>query len=363
MKCRNFLQFELLRPARLVKKEGEPKASPVTEAEKPKAPKAKTAIPPAEGTAAVAEARAAGDRDQATEGQKAERFVAQQTEQTGDAEKAKKEEAEKIIEDLAKKYPEAFGKYEKETAENPEQAEKALIEAIKDPTDKQKLAAALSVADPTKPEEKEESSDKTSDALKGAGFGALLEKLIDRLTKLFDKLSVELTKLFGSFEKKAAKAEIKSPLGENKKFTIAKDYKAGEGITIAADANAEIYSVGNGTVTNIDKNANTIEITGPDEKSKIVYKNVIPDSNLKTGADATKIEPGKQLLLGKAASNAGIPFQYFDANGTERDRTENFKRAELIEEKDSTPLAGPTALADKQSPDAKPAAASTPPKT
>lgn len=339
---RNFSQFESL-----VWKNGEtPAAAP--QEEKPKAPEAPK--PPSTAPAEQAQKGQAARREGEAEQQQAKAEAEQQlTNATAEPTEAQKQEAAETVDKIGENYPIVLAKFKQDIQDsqnNPdkiEAAKKAFLDAVTQ-EDKQKLAEALNVITSTKPEETED-SDKTSDALKGAGLGALLEKLIDKLTKLFDKLSGELTKLFGSFEKKTAK-RILSPLGGNKKITIAREYEAGKGVTIAADANAEIYSVGGGTVTNIDRNANTVEITGADGTSKVLYKNVIPDSSLKTGEGATQIEAG--ILIGKAASNDGIQFQFFDSNKTEQNPTENFEKAGLIEEKpkEKEPAKGQTALAD-----------------
>lgn len=327
---RNFPQFESL-----VWKNGEiPAAAPK---EEPKTPESapKPAGKPAEQRAQESEeAHKRGDIEQTEAAAKADEQLAQTTAKTDEAQK--QQEATETVTNIGEKYPNAYQKFKTDIVNNPEPQKviKDFIDAVTDQADKQNLTKAFQITNPEK-ETEEKDSETTSNALKGAGLGALLEKLIDKLTKLFDKLSGEMEKLFGSFEKKTAK-RILSPLGGDKKITIAKDYEAGKGITIAADANAEIYSVRGGTVTNIDRNANTVEITSADGTSRVLYKNIIPDSSLKTGDEATQIAAGKQFLIGKAASNAGIQFQYFDSNGAEQNPTEIFQKAELIEEKPKT---------------------------
>lgn len=289
----------------------------------------------------------------------AERVEAEKklAEQTADTEKAKQEEAIKTMKELTKKYPGPLEKLEKDIASSNydpakiETAQKALIETITDTTDKQKLIDAFKIVFPAKPEEKKEDTDKTSDALKGVGLGALLERLVDKLTKLFGKLTEELTKLFGSIEAKTK--SIKSPLGGDEKITITHGYEKERGIIIAADAGKEIHSVTFGTVTSVK--GKTVEIT-KDDGSKTIYTNIEPAAGLKEGSDATKIEPGKQMVIGKAASGAGIGFRYIDSNNTEQDPTDFFKKAELVEkEPETAPSAGAP-----QAPTAPPAVAITP---
>lgn len=253
-----------------------------------------------------------------------------------------------------KKYEEASVKYSEGKIDK-----NTFLQIIVDPTDRATVQRWLDAEETAKeavPEEKKEDGDKTSDALKGVGLGALLERLIDKLTKLFDKLSVELEKAFGSFEKKTA--SIKSPLGGDKKITIKHEYEKGKGLTIEADAGNEIHSVTSGTVTNVDKDKGTVEIT-KDDKSKTIYTNVEPNPDLKTEDPATKIEPGKQMVIGKAASGDGIGFRYIDKNNVEQDpRTELFEKAGLVEKKPETAPAAPTA-GTPQAPTAPPAVPAT----
>lgn len=254
-------------------------------------------------------------------------------------EQRKADEAKKTLRELAEKYKAPFAKWEEESKEDEAKARQNLLESITDESDKQKLTEALPLLEQEKPAEEDdddgdEDNEKSSDALKGAGIGALLERLVDKLTKLFDKLSVQIEKAFGSLERKTT--SFKSPLGGDKKFTIARGYEEGKGLTIAANADEEIYSVTSGTVTKADNKNKTVEIT-KDNGDRTVYKNIEPSAGLKTVDDATKIESGKQMVIGKAVSSDGIGFQYFDKNNTEQDPTESFKKAELVEEKPEEP--------------------------
>lgn len=157
----------------------------------------------------------------------------------------------------------------------------------------------------------EDAKSKVTAAAEGLGFGVVLEKLIENLSKLFEKLGGMVERFAKSFEKTAFK--LTSPLGGENKIVVLQKYEKDKSpLTIDAKTNTEIYGTVSGTVSKVE--GNTVEITTP-SKIKILYENVTPGVQ----QDAA-IEAGK-TKIGKSVSDAGVAIRLFDTQDQEHDPT------------------------------------------
>lgn len=177
------------------------------------------------------------------------------------------------------------------------------------------------------------------DSLKGLGFMALLEKLIEKLTELAAKLSISIEKAFGRKEGPGEKPRFaKSPLGEAdgtiKKFALAREYESGKGLEITAQSNTPIFAVGGGTIKNLGDNK--VELKA-DNGRRVVYQNVV----IKDGLDNTKVNPGAEI--GKTGTLQTLTLQYFNEKQEEEDPAPLL--ADFIETQPTAPPAAPTAPA------------------
>lgn len=153
------------------------------------------------------------------------------------------------------------------------------------------------------------------DSVKGLGFMAILEKLIDQLSKLAEKISGALEKAFAKKDQPSEKPRFaKSPLGEEngnpKKFIIARIYESGKGMEIATPPNTPIFAVGSGTIKDLGNNK--IELVA-DNGRKVVYQNVI----IELGANNKKVDSGEKI--GKTGPLQTLTLQYFNEKAVEDD--------------------------------------------
>lgn len=158
------------------------------------------------------------------------------------------------------------------------------------------------------------------DSIKGLGFMAILEKLIDQLSKLAGKISAAIEKEFAKKDKQGGEKPseqplrfAKSPLGEengnSKKFTMARTWESGKGVEISAAPDTPIFAVGAGTLKEVGNNK--VELAA-DNGRKVIYENIIIESVFNN----TKVAAGAKI--GKTGHQKTLSFRFFDGNGAEQ---------------------------------------------
>lgn len=351
MNCRNFLKFDCWENGRFVWRGGGPDPLPLSATPPESAP-----APPhelkddADKRRKAAQKKAAGAREAGDE----------EAEKSGTTADAKLEA--QISTPTIEQVNAAFEKYKEndsykvflEDLHN-ETAKKAFLDEIKDENDKKAIAWALT-AEVTK-EEKDaivkeldknfpidskdagirvaegklnyrqwlicsailkETTEQSAipEAVEKAGIIAVIEKFMEKLSQLVDKFGELLGGLAGGKEKQAASKPRESPLGKETKFKLKEGYQKGKGVAIEAAPNTPIYAVETGTITKADTTNNIIEITGPNNKWAVIYRNVIPDNSIQTGKT---IERG--AAIGKSGPQGFLTFQFIDEYKQEQDPT------------------------------------------
>lgn len=153
-------------------------------------------------------------------------------------------------------------------------------------------------------------------AAETGGIAVTLERFMKKITELFEKLGVEMEKLFKGFEKKPEPKFSQSPIGNNDKFSISESFRAGgEGIKLKLDApNSEVKAVSGGKVIKVEEDRVVLEVGSGEQKSQIVYKGLSPTQALV----GTEVQIG--ALLGKSKTDS-LNFQILDPGKKQVDPT------------------------------------------
>jgi len=155
-----------------------------------------------------------------------------------------------------------------------------------------------------------ESQSNIPDSVKGLGFVAILEKLIDQLSKLAAKISGALERAFAKKDEPSEQPSFaKSPFGEDKKFKLKQSYEPGKGIAFEAPKDTQIFTVEPGKIS---VNGNVVTVTLR-KGSRIEYRNITAEP----GINGQTIEAGKPI--GKVSQQGFVQLEAFDKEGGELD--------------------------------------------
>lgn len=186
--------------------------------------------------------------------------------------------------------------------------------------------------------------------LRKLGLGGLIERLIDKITALIEKLTGQLSNMFKPKEAEVTPFKT-SPIEKNGHFTVV-GYDETKGLTLRAEGpNKKVTSVTDGKIKEVDRENNTVTVEV--DKNTIIYSGFksIPVSITK---DAP-IKEGDELGTLKDDT---LTIKTLNGEGKSKDPTDLLKTfIKPADKPATTPADTPAAPADKGA-----AAPATPPK-
>lgn len=194
------------------------------------------------------------------------------------------------------------------------------------------------------------------DDLKKLGLGGLIERLIDKITALIEKLTGQLSNMFKPKEAEVTPFKT-SPIEKNGHFTVV-GYDETKGLTLRAEGpNKKVTSVTDGKIKEVDRENNTVTVE--------VGKNTIIYSGFKSiPVSITKDAPIKEGDELGTLKDDTLTIKTLNGEGKSKDPTDLLKTFIKPADKPATAATDTpaTAPATPPKPDAKTEPA-TPPKT